>query len=77
MHRHILREDMYRQAVDLLPVVLQDMGNLVERNVEGDDKDTTLTVTKCAYSELLTQVRQASSQDLGRIGGRSITVLSQ
>jgi len=47
---------MYNQAVGLLPVVLQDMGDLVERKVEGDDRETVLTVSKCAYNKLLTQV---------------------
>jgi len=53
--RHILREDMYRQAVGLLPAMLQDMGGLVEHTVEGDDRETMLKVSKCAYHELLTQ----------------------
>ena len=53
---YLLREDMYNQAVGLLPVVLQDMGDLVERKVEGDDRETVLTVSKCAYNKLLTQV---------------------
>jgi hypothetical protein len=57
--RHLLREDMYQQAVNFLPALTQDMGSLCTSSVaaeQGGDV-TTMTVTQCMYHDMLTQVR--------------------
>jgi hypothetical protein len=56
--RHLLREDMYKQAVNFLPALTQDMGSLCTPSVQEEQGGdvTTLTVTKCMYHDMLTQV---------------------
>mmetsp|Transcript_21951 Transcript_21951/g.37548 ORF Transcript_21951/g.37548 Transcript_21951/m.37548 type:complete len:422 (-) Transcript_21951:1620-2885(-) len=51
----LLREDMYHQALAMLPALREDMGTLCESQVEQTPTETQLVVTRCAFHEVFTQ----------------------
>eukprot|EP00798_Chlamydomonas_sp_ICE-L_P030810 gene30810-35841_t len=54
--RRLLGEHPYKQAVSFLPAIMEDMGSLCESEVSETGVDeSTLTVSKCVYHEILTK----------------------